>query len=105
MFKADVIMYTCMISFPVEGLLLTIGSENFPRSLLFLSESCGINSRGNIFPFWTSIIKTGNFFFLLHAQYYRIPSAGSSLKTAFMKKTGVPTSKRPLTALVTSSNI
>ena len=98
-------MSTCTASSPGQGSLLTAGSAAPPLSSLSLSGYSGISSRGNIFLFWTPVTKRGNLFFRPPAVLCRIPASGRRSKTAFMRKTGAHTSKKPSTVSGMRSNI
>ena len=98
-------MSICTASFPEERLLLTAGFGSLPLSFSSRSKSYGISSRGNISSSWMRCISRRSLRFPLSAKHCGIPVNGQLSKTVFTGRTGVLTSKRPLTALAMPSSI
>ncbi len=98
-------MYTCTALFPMADLPGTEKSENLPKNFLSAQKCCGINLRVNIWRIFPLFTKMVFLLFQLPVKSSVIPTAGKIRKITFMRRTGVLTLRKPLTALVMPSNI
>lgn len=91
-------MYTCTASSPAVGLPRMENSADYGAAFLSPSGSSGINSGENIWHVFHHSMKAAPWYFPLPAKACVILIPGKDFWTAFIKKNGALTLKRPLTA-------
>lgn len=98
-------MYTCTASSPAAVLPRMGNSADHGAAFLSPSGFSGINSGENIWPVFRPSTKAVPWYFPLPAKNCAILISGTNCWIIFIKKNGVPTLRKPLTASATPLSI